>query len=107
MFKGFLDGICEGVLSGGEYDVLMKRMGRGGKAVGFAIYLDLLESLSNEDKNVDVDVLLIYDEKNRAEEVITVKEDLISRGKSVLASKVIPDKLRFFEMLDMRKEATL
>ena len=107
VFKGFLSGICEGVLSGGEYDVLMKRMGRKSKAVGFAIYLDLLESLENEEKDVDVDILLIYDEKNRAEDVITVKEDLVSRGKSVLASKVIPYKLRFFEMLDMRKEATV
>ena len=107
VFKGFLDGICEGVLSGGEYDDLMKRMGRDSKAVGFALYLDLLESLKGEEKNIDVDVLLIYDEKNKAEDVMTVKSDLIAKGKSVFASKVIPGKLRYFELLDMRKEASL
>ena len=105
VFKGFLDGICEGVLSGGEYDDLVKRMGRDSKAVGFALYLDLLESLKSEERSVDVDILLIYDEKNKAEDVISVKSELISKGKSVLASKAIPDKLRFTKMLDIRKEA--
>ena len=107
VFKGFLDGICEGVLSGGQYDDLVKRMGRDSKAVGFALYLDLLESLGREDSNVDIDFLILYDDETNAEDVITVKTELISKGKSVLASKAIPDKLRFIEMLDMRKEASV
>ena len=107
VFKGFLDGICEGVLSGGQYDDLVKRMGRNSKAVGFALYLDLLESLGNEDNNLDVDFLVIYDDKTNVEDVITAKSELVSKGKSVLTSKAIPDKLRFVEMLDMRKEASV
>ena len=39
-FKGFVEGIPTGVLSGGQYDKLMARMGKKGKAVGFAVYLD-------------------------------------------------------------------
>lgn len=45
-FKGFISGIPESVLSGGRYDRLMEKMGRRSKAVGFAVYLDLLERLS-------------------------------------------------------------
>ncbi|MBE7085484.1 MAG: hypothetical protein E7368_05470, partial [Clostridiales bacterium] len=41
VFKGFVDGICEGVLSGGQYDKLMARMHRKSGAIGFAVYLDL------------------------------------------------------------------
>ena len=43
IFKGYIAGIPESVLSGGEYDKLMKRMGRKSGAIGFAVYLDLLE----------------------------------------------------------------
>lgn len=39
-FKGFVEGIPTGVLSGGQYDKLMARMGKKGQAVGFAVYLD-------------------------------------------------------------------
>ncbi len=43
--KGFIDGIPQGVISGGQYDNLMKKMGRRSKAVGFAVYLDGLDRL--------------------------------------------------------------
>ena len=45
IFKGFLSGVPDSVLSGGRYDKLMTRMKRRSKAVGFAIYLDMLERI--------------------------------------------------------------
>ena len=45
VFSGFLSGICEAVLSGGEYGRLLSSMGKSGGAVGFALYLDLLSEL--------------------------------------------------------------
>ena len=45
LFKGFLPGIPDSVLSGGRYDNLMKKMGRRSGAIGFAVYLDRLERL--------------------------------------------------------------
>ena len=45
LFKGFVDGLPESVLSGGQYDKLMRKMGRKSKAVGFAVYLDRLERM--------------------------------------------------------------
>ena len=44
-FKGFVEGIPECVLSGGQYDGLMRRMGRKDQAVGFAVFLNMLERL--------------------------------------------------------------
>ena len=44
-FKGFIEGIPTGILSGGQYDKLMSAMGKKGKAVGFAVYLDELNKL--------------------------------------------------------------
>ncbi len=44
-FKGFVEGIPTGILSGGCYDRLAQKMGKQCKAVGFAVYLDELNKL--------------------------------------------------------------
>ncbi|MBQ9251870.1 MAG: ATP phosphoribosyltransferase regulatory subunit [Clostridia bacterium] len=44
-FKGFLQGIPDPVLSGGQYDALMKRMHRKDRAIGFAVFLHRLDRL--------------------------------------------------------------
>ncbi len=45
-FKGFVDGIPTGILSGGQYDGLMQKMQRRSRAIGFAVYLDELDRLA-------------------------------------------------------------
>ena len=45
VFKGFVRGVPASVLSGGQYDRLMRRMGRRSRAVGFAVYLDKLQGI--------------------------------------------------------------
>jgi len=44
-FQGYVPGVPSGVLSGGQYDRLLHRMGKQGGAIGFACYLDKLERL--------------------------------------------------------------
>lgn len=103
VFQGFLSGICESVLSGGQYDKLILKMGRSGGAVGFALYLDLLEDLGRTERDRDVDVLLLYDEEDAALAARETKR-LIGEGKSVSAQRAIPEKLRYGQVLDLRKE---
>lgn len=45
IFKGFIKGIPGSVISGGQYDHLMKRMQKKSRAIGFAVYLDMLDGL--------------------------------------------------------------
>lgn len=104
VFKGYLNGICEGVLAGGRYDKLMQKMGRSSGAIGFAIYLDLLEELKDSDSGYDVDVLAIYDSKTDVKMLSDTTDKLISSGKSVSAQKCIPEKIRYKEVLDLRGE---
>lgn len=55
IFKGFVEGVPSAVLSGGQYDKLMKKMKHSSSAVGFAVYLDMLDMASEatkEDENV-------------------------------------------------------
>ena len=41
-FKGYVEGVPTGILSGGQYDKLMKKMQKNYGAIGFAVYLDEL-----------------------------------------------------------------
>lgn len=51
VFKGFINGIASRVISGGQYDKLMKRMGKNASALGFAVYLDTLERINETAKD--------------------------------------------------------
>ena len=104
VFKGFLNGISEGVLSGGEYGRLVRRMGKDNNAIGFAIYLDLLESLETESPEYDVDVLLIYDRKTEAQKLLAEKNKIIASGKSVSCQLSVPEKLRYKELIKLSED---
>ena len=103
VFRGFLSGICEGVLAGGQYDKLLRRMGRKSGAVGFAIYLDLLEELQEQGTEYDVDVLVLCDRSAAPKELAAVVNDLTQSGECVSVQKAIPEKLRYRRLLDLRK----
>ena len=49
-FKGFIEGLPSGILSGGQYDSLMQKMKKKSQAIGFAVYLDELSKLPLNDK---------------------------------------------------------
>ena len=95
VLKGFVDGICEGVLTGGQYDNLMQRMGRSSRAIGFAVYLDLLEGLDGRREEYDVDVLVLYKNGTDPREVMKRVSEYTAQGLSVSAQKSIPEGLRY------------
>lgn len=88
IFQGFVDGIPRHVLSGGRYDGLVRKMGIKADAIGFAVYLDLLERFEKTEKSFDVDVLLVYRDAS-AVEVAEKVEALTAEGKKVCAAKVL------------------
>ena len=102
VFRGFLDGVPESVLSGGQYDRLMEKMGKRMSALGFALYLNVIERLYARKEKNDVDVLLLYDDKCEVKAVRKVVEELTGGGKKVLAAKEIPQALRAGRILDLR-----
>ena len=107
VFQGFLSGICESALAGGRYDNLMQKLERRSGAIGFALYLDLLEQLPAEDGEYDVDILLLYDADTDKMTVAKTVAGLTAQGKTVSTQKGIPDKLRYRQLLKLSKEGTL
>lgn len=104
VFRGYLPGVAESVLTGGQYDQLMRRMGRRSRGVGFALYLDRLEELDREEQEWDVDVLLLCDEKTPPARAAAAARRRTEQGLRVSVQHAVPAKLRFREILDLRGE---
>ncbi len=109
MFRGYIEGIPSGVLSGGQYDELLEKMDKrtssDSGAIGFAINMDLINNFEDVQDEYDVDILLLYgqaaasddfDPADLAEKI----SDLISRGYSVQAQKTFPERLKYKKLME-------
>ena len=101
VFKGYVGGIPESVISGGQYDRLMEKMRHTARAVGFAVYLDLLEEFSFTEPEYDADVLLLYGDANDPADVMRTAQKLIGEGKRVCVRRGGAGKLRCRERIDL------
>ncbi|MGN0732755.1 MAG: ATP phosphoribosyltransferase regulatory subunit [Emergencia sp.] len=105
LFQGFLKGISDNVLVGGQYDRLLEKMGRESMGIGFAISLDMLSALNyNSTPKGSLDYLILYDSEDDIVEIAAKSRQLINAGYSVSVQKVIPEKLRYDNIIDMRRE---
>lgn len=95
VFKGFVYGVPGGVLSGGQYDKLMKKMGRKTQALGFAVYLDSLQRMYKNEKPTDFDMLLLYSNGDDPQKVAAAAKKISDGGKSVMVQRSVPERLRF------------
>lgn len=89
VFRGYLEGIPESILSGGQYDKLPRKMGRKSRAIGFAVYADLLQERSREDNSFDVDTLILHDGTVSLSEVNRAAKAASKNG-SVLVATTAP-----------------
>ena len=95
VFAGYVEGVAEGILSGGQYDKLLHKLGKKAGAVGFAVYLDELERLDRDENAFDVDVLVLYDEKEDVEALASRVRELADSGKRVMAQRIMPPGVRY------------
>lgn len=102
VFRGFAEGVPDSVLSGGQYDRLMRQMGRRGGAVGFAVYLDRLGRMSEAAREYDVDTLLLYDEGCDLAALYAAADTLRAQG-SVMLQKEIPAQLTYRRLFRFEK----
>lgn len=103
IFRGYVKGVPSAVLSGGRYDSLLRKLGKEGGAIGFAVYPDLLEYRGAPKTAPDADVLILYDDSTPPEAVTKKARELIRSGRSVRASQAI-DGISYLSLEDLRKE---
>jgi ATP phosphoribosyltransferase regulatory subunit len=94
VFKGYIQGLPGSVLSGGQYDRLMEKMGRRSGAMGFAVYMDALERLDLSRKEYDADTVLLYKADTPLDLIQSHVEEISRQGKSVLVLRQLPENLR-------------
>lgn len=101
VFKGFINGVPVSVLSGGQYDKLLEKMKRKSGAIGFAVYLDALDRLVEVKKEYDVDIVILYDNTTDLAILNNKVQDIQNNGRSVFACKVIPNELKYRELVKL------
>ena len=104
IFRGYLPGLASGVLAGGRYDNLLRKMGRAGGAIGFAVYLDQFQRLLAQQDGFDADVLLLYDDACAPAAVAAAANALLASGRTVRVDREIPDNFRCREVRHMARE---
>lgn len=102
VLKGFVGGLPSAVLSGGQYDKLMQKLGRKTGAMGFAVYTDMLERLEKEEDRLDVDVVLIYDKSATVAQISKQVKRLTAQGNRVLAQPGKPAGIRYGKLLKLQ-----
>ncbi len=93
VFKGYVRGVPDSVLAGGQYDRMMRKMGRRDGALGFAVYLDALAALHKETAEHDADILLLKGDADAAS-VLCAVERLSANGERVFVADTLPEGLR-------------
>lgn len=100
VFKGFVEGVPSSVLSGGQYDSLMRKMKRTAGAVGFAVYIDSFDALMSTGEKYDVDTVLVYGDCADFALVQTRADERRAKGESVLVLKNAPTGIRYRELIN-------
>ena len=104
VFRGYLEGIPASILSGGQYDKLPRKMGRNAKAIGFAVYLDLLENRNKQENTFDVDTLILHDGTAAPPVLMNAVEEAAGKG-TVLVTRELPDTRSWRRLLRFEKGA--
>ncbi|MBE6717997.1 MAG: hypothetical protein E7574_01905 [Ruminococcaceae bacterium] len=107
VFKGFINSIPTGVLSGGQYDKLMQKMGRRSGAIGFAVYLDMLERFNETEKTFDIDTIILYKDGDDLNSLNDAIKMLTDNGKSVMAQKSVPCDIKYKQLLKLNDKGVI
>ena len=101
VFKGFVKGVPTSVLSGGQYNKLMRKLNKKSNAIGFAVYLDLLERLDTSVTDFDVDTVLLYDNETDIKMLNATVKKISENNQSVTALKKIPQNIKYKTLLKL------
>lgn len=102
VFKGFIDKIPDSVLSGGRYDSLMQSMSRKSKAIGFAVYIDMLERFNIKEREFDYAAVLLYSENDSISTVKNAAQRLINEYGCVFTAKKLPEKSTYGKLFELQ-----
>jgi ATP phosphoribosyltransferase regulatory subunit len=80
----------------------MQKMKRRSGAIGFAVYMDMLERLEDAPTEYDVDTLLLYDENSDLSAIQSHVKALTENGCSVMVQRQIPENIKYRHLLKLQ-----
>jgi ATP phosphoribosyltransferase regulatory subunit len=87
VFQGYVQGAPRAVLSGGRYDLLMRRFGKNADGIGFAVYLDELNRILSDRRLLGSDVLILYQESDDLQTLHQAVFELAAQNLRVITRK--------------------
>ncbi|MCR4955170.1 MAG: ATP phosphoribosyltransferase regulatory subunit [Lachnospiraceae bacterium] len=104
VFLGYIKGIPDAVLFGGQYDRLLQQMKKGCKGMGFALDVELLLAYLEEDTKEDMDVVLLYEDGVSIARLMETAKEIVKEGRSVLVEKELRPSLCYNEVIKLEAE---
>lgn len=95
IFQGYVRRVPRMILSGGRYDKLLAKLGKGVGAIGFALSLNELAGYYPEDNAPDTDVVVLYDKDADPKALLDAIEDLTRQGLKVKAETSLPADIKY------------
>jgi ATP phosphoribosyltransferase regulatory subunit len=103
VFRGYIKGIPDGVLSGGRYDRLMRKMDRRSDALGFAVYLDRLAGYyTSAPDELAYETVLLYDDETGLSALTEAVAERARKNERTVAVRSLPNTWLAGEVIDMR-----
>ena len=90
IFHGYIENNPKIILSGGNYDKLIKKYDKNKGATGFAIYLDELSGKYKIEKEYDFDILILYKNGDNAK-LLNIVKKYIDQGLTIRTEKYRED----------------
>ncbi len=78
-------------------------MGRSSGAIGFAVYLDMLERLTKAEDAYDVDAVILYDDSSDLKALNDAVRLFTIDGRSVTVQKQVPEKIKYRQLLRLNE----
>ena len=94
IFQGYLEQLPRNVLAGGQYDGMVKKLGKDCGGIGFAIYLSEMSRVPLTPGAFDVEALVLYDEDADLKELTAQVQALTKQGLRVRTERTVPPQLR-------------
>ena len=108
IFQGAVSDIPFTVLSGGRYDRLPEKMSKPFGAVGFAVYMDVVETRRKQNRHYNGDILILYSAKDSPAVLSRTVAALSAQGNRVLAMQegTAKDESRWKKVMNLREAKT-
>ncbi len=94
IFQGYLEQLPRNVLAGGQYDGMVKKLGKHVDGIGFAIYLSEMSRIPLPDQEFDVEALVLYDDETDYGQLILQVHAMTKQGMRVRVERQVPKQLR-------------